>query len=92
MIVNAARPVDAAPGAELFRQKCASCHAESLRKVGPPLKEIRTLYVGKPDQIAAWAAKPQRKRLDYPAMAPVVATSDELLQIGQWILKPEVKP
>ena len=49
---------------------CAGCHAYSSRMIGPPTQIIQALYMDNPQGIAEYAAKPVRKRQDYPEMPP----------------------
>ena len=49
---------------------CAGCHAYNSRMIGPPTQIIQALYMDNPEGIAAYAAKPVKKRPDYPEMPP----------------------
>jgi cytochrome c len=75
------------PGAMLFRRACSSCHAKEGRLVGPPLAEIAPLYAGDPEGIVAWAKKPGRKRLEYPAMPAQNLPDEDLRAIAEFILE-----
>ncbi len=74
------------PGARLFGQRCASCHAFDKRLVGPPLNEAAKLYKGNPQGIVKWALNPGRRRSDYPAMPAQQVPAADLLQIANYIL------
>lgn len=62
----------AAPNAEqLFTMNCAACHLPDQMVVGPSLAEMRTLYLGKPDDFVKWAIAPEQKRknvIEMPSM------------------------
>lgn len=49
---------------------CSGCHIYNGRMIGPPVQVIQALYVGNPQGIADYIAKPVRKRDDYPEMPP----------------------
>ena len=48
----------------------AGCQAYSSRMIGPPTQIIQSLYMDDPKGSAECAAKPVRKRQDYPEMPP----------------------
>lgn len=61
-------------GANLHTLNCAACHLLDQSLVGPSLVEIRSLYLGKPDDFVKWAIAPGKKRLgavDMPSMVHV---------------------
>ena len=49
---------------------CAGCHAYNSRLIGPPVQVVQALYMDDPEGIAAYIARPERKRPDYPEMPP----------------------
>jgi hypothetical protein len=53
------------------------------------VREVRSLYPGDAEGIAAWAARPGRRRADHPVMPPMGLAVDDLRQIAAWILTPE---
>ena len=75
------------PGAQLYQQRCTSCHALDKRLVGPPLVEMVSQYKGNPEGIVAWALKPGRKRMDYPAMPAQNLPREDLLKIANHMLE-----
>ena len=81
--------LDLARGRALFSHHCGHCHAPDSRRIGPSLVEMRSLYPGDAEGIAAWAAHPGRRRVDYPIMPPMGLAVDDLRQIAAWILAPE---
>ncbi|GDY11823.1 hypothetical protein LBMAG53_07010 [Planctomycetota bacterium] len=81
--------LDLTRGRALFSHHCGHCHAPDSRRIGPSLIEVRSLYPGDADGIAAWAAHPGRRRADYPIMPPMGLAVDDLRQIAAWILTPE---
>ena len=76
------------PGQSDFEANCMACHALDTQLVGPPLREIATIYNGKPEGIAAWAMAPGKKRADFPQMPGFERLGEEKLrQIAEYILK-----
>jgi cytochrome c len=66
---------------------CAACHAPDSKLVGPPLREIATIYAGNPDGIVTWAMAPGKKRPDFPPMPPFSHLGpDKLRVIAEYIL------
>ena len=61
---------DVDKGRLVYYGVCAGCHAYSSRMIGPPTQIIQALYMDNPQGIAEYAAKPVRKRQDYPEMPP----------------------
>jgi parallel beta-helix repeat protein len=49
---------------------CSGCHTYDSRLVGPPMVTIKALYANDAKGLAAWIAKPTRKRPEYPEMPP----------------------
>lgn len=67
---------------------CAGCHAYSSRMIGPPTQIIQALYMDNPEGIAAYAAKPVKKRDDYPEMPPQGHLDEETrLAAAKFMLK-----
>ncbi|MEQ9463775.1 MAG: parallel beta-helix domain-containing protein [Haliea sp.] len=61
---------DVDPGRLVYYGICAGCHAYNSRLIGPPVQIVQALYMDDPEGIAAYVAKPERKRPDYPEMPP----------------------
>jgi cytochrome c551/c552 len=73
--------VSAAPdGKLLFTNNCSACHLPDQMVVGPSLVEIRTLYLGKPDDFLKWCVAPQKKRPNAIDMPSMVHVGDEGLR------------
>lgn len=68
-------------GAQLFTMNCAACHLPDQMVVGPSLVEIRTLYLGKPDDFVKWSVAPQKKRPNAVDMPSMVHVGDEGLRL-----------
>ncbi|CAG0961919.1 hypothetical protein MYXO_00807 [Myxococcaceae bacterium] len=67
----APRPIAAAErGKQVYFAICAGCHAYNVRMIGPPTQVIQALYLEDPQGIADYAARPVKKRPDYPEMPP----------------------
>ena len=67
---------------------CAGCHAYSTKMIGPPTQIIQALYMDNPAGIAEYAAKPVKKRPDYPEMPPQSHLDEEtLLAAAQFMLQ-----
>ncbi len=75
------------PGAKIFSQRCASCHSFDKKLVGPPLREVISLYAANPGALMQWIAKPGRKRPDFPTMPPQELSRDELEQVAKFVLE-----
>lgn len=82
----------AAPdGKLLFTNNCSACHLPDQMLVGPSLVEIRTLYLGKPDDFLKWCVAPQKKRPNAIDMPSMVHVGDEGLRaIYEHIMKVSV--
>jgi parallel beta-helix repeat protein len=61
---------DVDKGQLVYYGVCAGCHAYNSRMIGPPTQIIQALYMDNPEGIAQYAAKPVKKRDDYPEMPP----------------------
>jgi len=68
-------------GAQLFKTNCSACHMPDQMVVGPSLAEIRTLYLGKPDDFVKWCVAPQKKRPNAVDMPSMVHVGDEGLRL-----------
>lgn len=68
-------------GAQLFTTNCSACHLPDQMVVGPSLVEIRTLYMGKPDDFLKWCVAPQKKRPNAIEMPSMVHVGDEGLKL-----------
>ncbi len=68
-------------GAQLFTNNCSACHLPDQMVVGPSLVEIRTLYLGKPDDFLKWCVAPQKKRPNAIDMPSMVHVGDEGLRL-----------
>ncbi len=67
-------PAQPPDGGVLFTQNCVACHMKDQGLVGPSMVEIRSLYLGKPDDFVKWAVAPGKKRpgaIDMPSMVHV---------------------
>lgn len=75
-------------GEQLFTMNCAACHMPDKMVVGPSLVEIRSLYLGKPDEFLKWCVSPQKKRPNAVDMPSMVHVGDEGLGlIYEYIMK-----
>ncbi|MBK1883119.1 cytochrome c [Luteolibacter pohnpeiensis] len=77
----------ASEGEVLFKQNCSACHALDQQVVGPSLVEIRSIYLGKPDDFLKWCLAPGKKRpgtIDMPSMAHIPEAG--LRQIHAYIM------
>ena len=73
---------DDASGAEIVYQGiCAGCHAYNVRLIGPPTLAIQAQYGDDVDSIAAYIAKPEKKRSDFPTMPPQDHLSEPMRQL-----------
>lgn len=73
-------------GEKDFKANCSACHAPASALVGPSLKEINTIYTGKPEALVAWATAPGVKRGGVP-MPAFRHLGDKVLQgIANYIL------
>ena len=73
---------DDASGAEIVYQGiCAGCHAYNVRLIGPPTLAIQAQYGEDAGSIAAYIARPEKKRPDFPAMPPQDHLSEPMRQL-----------
>ncbi len=68
-------------GEQLFTMNCAACHLPDQMVVGPSLAEIRSLYLGKPDDFLKWCIAPHKKRPNAVDMPSMVHVGDEGLRL-----------
>ena len=66
---------------------CTGCHAYNTQLHGPSIIGIKALYQGNPDGLAAYAARPQRKRKDFAEMPRQDYLGEEVLKaVANYIL------
>lgn len=67
---------------------CTGCHSFSTRVMGPPMVAARAPYMGDPQKLADWIARPTKKRADYPAMPPQsYLPADVRLEVAKYVLE-----
>jgi len=74
-------------GESVYRQVCASCHVYDRIVVGPPMKEIATIYAGNPDGIVKWTNAPARKRPGFPPMPAFRIGDQKLKAVADYMLR-----
>jgi cytochrome c len=75
------------PEQRLFTARCGACHAVDTVRVGPPLREIATIYRDRPEGIVAWALAPGKKRAGFPQMPSMKHVGEkDLLTIAEYML------
>jgi cytochrome c len=75
------------PEQRLFTARCGACHAVDTVRVGPPLREIATIYLDRPEGIVAWALAPGKKRTGFPQMPSMKHVGEKDLQtIAEYML------
>jgi parallel beta-helix repeat protein len=68
---------------------CTGCHSFTTRIFGPPMMAARAPYMGNPQKLADWIAKPTKNRSDYPAMPPQAYLPPEVrLEVAKYVLGP----
>jgi parallel beta-helix repeat protein len=68
---------------------CTGCHSFTTRIFGPPMMAARAPYMGNPQKLADWIAKPTKNRSDYPAMPPQSYLPAEVrLEVAKYVLGP----
>jgi mono/diheme cytochrome c family protein len=68
---------------------CTGCHSFTTRIFGPPMMAARAPYMGNPQKLADWIAKPTKNRSDYPAMPPQGYLPAEVrLEVAKYVLGP----
>jgi len=76
-----------AKGAAVFQQNCAACHAKNEKLVGPPVREMATIYHDDVSGLKKWIKNPGKKRADYPQMPGFAMLSDaDLNELTNYIL------
>ncbi len=76
-----------AAGEAVFQQNCSACHQLDQKIVGPPIKEMVSIYSGNEAALKQWIKAPGKKRPDYPQMPGFAQLSDQELQdLSQYIL------
>lgn len=55
-------------GEQVFTQSCTGCHSQDAQLVGPPVKEMITIYSGDPEALMQWIRSPGKKRSHLPQM------------------------
>lgn len=84
---NAAAMTDAEKGLKVFSQYCASCHKPDTKLVGPPIKEMASIYKENPSDLQKWIKNPGKKRPDYPQMPGFAQLNQKQLdQLSEYIL------
>lgn len=69
---------------------CSGCHSYNGRLIGPSIQTIQALYFEDPQGLAAYIAKPTKKRNDYPEMPSQQYLGDETLQaVAEYVLSRE---
>lgn len=69
---------------------CTGCHSYNGRLIGPSIQTIQALYFEDPEGLAAYLAKPVKKRPDYPEMPSQAYLGDETLQaVAEYVLSRE---
>lgn len=69
---------------------CTGCHSYNGRLIGPSIQTIQALYFEDPEGLAAYIAKPSKKRDDYPEMPSQQYLGDETLQaVAEYVLSRE---
>lgn len=81
------------PEQRLFTTRCGACHAVDSVRVGPPLREIATIYRDKPEGIVTWALAPGKKRANFPQMPSMRHVGEkDLLVIARYMLQAGTPP
>lgn len=76
------------PDQRLFAFRCGACHAVDTVRVGPPLREIATIYRDRPEGIVQWALAPGKKRPTFPQMPSMRHVGEkDLLTIARYVLR-----
>lgn len=55
-------------GEQVFQQSCSGCHSQDVQVVGPPVKEMVTIYANNPEALKQWIRAPGKKRAQLPQM------------------------
>lgn len=75
------------PGELVFKTKCSACHALDTKVVGPPVKEMVSIYQLNIDGLKNWIRQPGKKRPDYPQMPALGLSEQEIKDVSAYILK-----
>ena len=79
---------DLTPGKLAFNTNCAMSHLPDMTLVGPPINEIVEIYQGNKSALKQWIRKPERKKMELPAMTGFPDMEEEKLDIiAEYILK-----
>ena len=81
------KPAVADAGEAVFSAKCAACHALDTKVVGPPVKEMVSIYKDNEKGLHDWILKPGKKRPDYPQMPALGLSEQEIKDVATYILK-----
>ncbi len=81
------KPVVADAGEAVFTTKCSACHALDTKIVGPPVKEMVSIYEKDEKGLHDWIRKPGKKRADYPQMPALGLSEQEIKDVTTYILK-----
>lgn len=66
---------------------CTGCHAYTGQLIGPPIKDIQSIYQGNPEALASYIAKPFKKRPTFPEMPPQNYLPEETrLAVAEYVL------
>lgn len=87
----AAREIDQSEQGKItYLGVCTGCHTYTGRMIGPPVQVIQALYMDDPEGLAAYIARPSKKRDDYPEMPPQDYLSEEVrLAVAEYMLEVE---
>lgn len=78
---------DLAKGAAIFQSNCSACHNKDIKLVGPPVKEMVSIYADNSAQLKQWIKAPGKKRPDFPQMPGFPQLSeDDLNELSKYIL------
>lgn len=75
-----------AKGTAIFNQYCSGCHKPDVKLVGPPIKEMVSIYMNDETGLINWIKSPGKKRPDYPQMPGFPQISDnDLKELTKYI-------
>lgn len=83
----AEKPASDSPGETIFQAKCSACHAMDVKVVGPPIKEMVSIYKNDAKGLHDWILKPGKKRPDYPQMPALGLSEQEINDVANYILE-----
>lgn len=81
------KPAVSDAGEAVFSAKCTACHALDTKIVGPPIKEMVSIYKNDEVGLQNWIRKPGKKRPDYPQMPALGLSEQEIKDVSTYILK-----